>query len=888
MIESTVTTVTYLFSDIEGSTRLWESDPVHAARTVAWHDEVSRAAVQRYGGRVVKTTGDGVHAAFGDAVDAVAAVIELQLGLAEPGEGCVPIKVRCGLHLGADQRRDNDFYGQAVNRAARIMSAAHGGQVLVSGAVAERVSGRLPREVVLRDLGTVRLRDLGLPEHVFQVIHPALRKEFPPLRSMATTPNNLAQQLNSFVGRDREMEQVRQLLANSRLLTLLGMGGLGKSRLSVQVAAVVLDNYPDGVWFVELAALSDPQLVPQAVASVLGVKEEPGGTVTDALVRFVRDRQLLIVLDNCEHVVQACAVLAKRLLEAGPKVQLLASSRDSLRIAGETTFPISPLSAPEKGGVTSIGTLMAIDSVRLFVDRASAVQPAFRLDEAAVGAVAEICRRLDGIPLAIELAAARVRAMSVQQIASRLGDRFRLLSRGDRTASPRQQTLRALIDWSHDLLDPPERALFRRLAVFSGGWTLDAAEAVVIGGEIDANDVLELMSNLVEKSLVVLETGGNRYGMLDTVRDYARECLAAAGEAVAVASAHARFFLMISEQAHQRLFAEQQSTTLSLLDTELENLLAAHGFFSRAQSSIEDELRFCGALGAYWLKRGFLDTGCRVTEGALERAGAQLSGVIGLRSLYCAGQLHCAAGRYVEGSARLHRALDIARGLGDPGRLTLVLQKLGMAYTSQGDFASASLYAQEAVDVARSARDEHSTAVALNELGQLYRAQGAVARAEPLYREALALMRRSGDEDSVAVALLNLAMASLELERHAEARMMLHEAVGIASRLGPSTVGTSAIEVAAVMCLLEQDPATASRLFDAARAYAQFTGMRREKADEAFLAPFIDRLEEKASAISGANRRPANAINQYAEAIALAASWLTRGSGTGEIQNNPA
>ena len=315
---------------------------------MAWHDEISRSAVQRHRGTVVKTTGDGVHAVFDDPADAVAAVVDLQLALAEPSAERASLNVRCGLHLGADQRRDNDFYGPAVNRAARIMSAAHGGQVLASRAVADRVTGRLPPEVVLRDLGSVRLRDLGSPEHVFQVIHPALRKDFPPLRSMASTPNNLPEQLNSFVGRDRDMVQVQQMLANSRLLTLLGMGGMGKSRLSVQVAAVVLDNYPDGVWFVELAALSDPQLVPQAVASVLGVKEEPGGTVTEALTQFVRDKQLLIVLDNCEHVVQACAELAKRLLEAGPKVKVLASSRDSLRIAGEIVFPVAPLPAPEK------------------------------------------------------------------------------------------------------------------------------------------------------------------------------------------------------------------------------------------------------------------------------------------------------------------------------------------------------------------------------------------------------------------------------------------------------------------------------------------------------------------------------------------------------------
>jgi class 3 adenylate cyclase len=321
MVESAAASVTYLFSDIEGSTRLWEADPGRAARTVAWHDEISRSAVQRHRGTVVKTTGDGVHAVFDDPADAVEAVIELQLDLAQQSAERAPLNVRCGLHLGTDQRRDNDFYGQAVNRAARIMSAAHGGQVLLSQAVADRITGRLPQGAMLRDLGTVRLRDLGSPEHVFQIIHPALRHDFPPLRSMASTPNNLAQQLNSFVGRDHEMDQVRQLLANSRLLTLLGMGGLGKSRLSMQVAAVVLEDYPDGVWFVELAALSDPHLVPHAVASVLGVKEEPGGTVLDALTRYVSDKKLLIVLDNCEHLVHECADIAKRLLQlaSGPR-----------------------------------------------------------------------------------------------------------------------------------------------------------------------------------------------------------------------------------------------------------------------------------------------------------------------------------------------------------------------------------------------------------------------------------------------------------------------------------------------------------------------------------------------------------------------------------------
>jgi len=483
--------------------------------------------------------------------------------------------------------------------------------------------GRLPRDAMLRDLGAVRLRDLGSPEHVYQVIHPGLRGEFPPLRSMASTPNNLAQQLNSFIGRDRDMEQVQLLLANSRLLTLLGMGGLGKSRLSVQVAAIVLDNYPDGVWFVELAALSDPRLVPQAVASALGVKEESGGTVMDALVRFVRDRQILVVLDNCEHVVQACAELAKRLLEAGPKVKVLASSRDSLRVAGEVVFAVTPLPAPGRADMPSIDALMAIDSVRLFVDRAKAVQPAFRLEPQSARSLAEICRSLDGIPLAIELAAARVRAMSVDQIAARLDDRFRLLNRGDRTALPRQQTLRALIDWSHDLLDVKERALFRRLAVFAGGWTLEAAESVAAGGDIAHMDVLDLLGNLVEKSLVVLDVERSRYRMLDTVRQYAIERLREASELAQTRERHLGFFLDLTESALPHLLGREQGFWMARLDIENENILAAHDWCDDSPVGAEAGIRLVGALKYYWLNRGLLGQGYAIAYRALPSLGVE-------------------------------------------------------------------------------------------------------------------------------------------------------------------------------------------------------------------------------------------------------------------------
>jgi class 3 adenylate cyclase len=476
---------TFLFTDIEGSSRLWEKDHERMQLALARHDAIAREAVERSRGAVVKMNGDGVHAAFDDPLDAVVAALRMQEMLANPAAThSVALRVRCGLHAGPSEHRDNDFFGSTVNRAARIANAAHGGQVLLSQAVAVLVANRLPAGVALRDLGAVRLRDLASPERVFQVLHPSLRENFPALRTLEATPNNLTQQLTSFVGRKRELDEVRTLLRNARLLTLVGAGGIGKTRLSQQLAADVMDDFPDGVWFVELAALSDPRLVPQSVAFVLGVKEEAGHPVVEALEKFTKDRRLLIVLDNCEHMVQACAELATRLLRSGPHLKILTSSREHLRVAGETSYPVPALAAPEPGKTSTHAALTRYEAVLLFIDRASAVQPAFQLTDLNASAVADICQRLDGIPLAIELAAARVRTLSVEMIAARLGDRFRLLAGGDRTAMPRQQTLRALIDWSYDLLTENERSLFRRLAIFAGGFTLEAAEAIGTGGSI--------------------------------------------------------------------------------------------------------------------------------------------------------------------------------------------------------------------------------------------------------------------------------------------------------------------------------------------------------------------------------------------------------------------
>jgi predicted ATPase/class 3 adenylate cyclase len=870
--------ITFLFTDIEGSTRLWEQQPERMRPALALHDAIARAAVQGHRGTVVKTAGDGVHATFDDPLDAISATLELQQALDDPSAtGGIAFRVRCGVHVGVDERRDNDFFGPAVNRAARIMSVAHGGQVLLSEAVAILVRGRLPSAVTLRDLGPVRLRDLASPERVYQVIHPQLRQVFPALRSLETTPNNLPQQLTSFVGREQQLAEVRKILPRNRLVTLLGVGGIGKTRLSLQVAADMLDDFPDGVWLVELAPLTDAQLVPQAVASVLGVKEEAGRPVVDALKKHVKDRQLLLILDNCEHLVHVCAELAKLLLEAGPGLKILASSREHLRLSGETTYPVSGLAVPDVLETTAPAALTQYESVRLFIDRAVAAQPAFAVTDQNAVVVGEVCRRLDGIPLAIELAAARVRALSVENIAARLNDRFRLLTSGSRTALPRQQTLRALIDWSYDLLDERERAVLRRLAVFAGGWTLEAAEVVCASEDLREPDVLDLLTTLVEKSLVVLEAAGGRYRLLDTVSQYAQERLNDSGEEEQTRTRHLAFYLRLAETARPELVGPQQGAWLARLDLERENLLSAHAWCARAQNGAALGLRLVYSMLLYWVNRGLLGLGHRATVEALARAGAQGPTTARCRGLFNAGQLGCWMGRYEEARGYLEESLAIARKLGDKERIAMALQPLGTACLGQGDRATAQTHLQEALTLAQELGNKRELAGAFNALAQLHRVEAELDRAEPLYEQVLALARELDDRESIAIGLLNLAMVSIGRGSGDRAGAMLLEVLAIAAETGSKPVEQSALEVSAGLAALRAEWNRTARFYGAAESRTAQTGLQRDPADEAFLALYIAKARAALGvATFGAAEAAGRALSNEA-AMAEARAWLGEG-----------
>jgi len=869
--------VTFLFTDIEGSSHLWEREPVRMPPALAQHDALARGAVERHRGTVVKMIGDGMHAAFVDPLDAVNAALELQQALGDPAatEG-LPLRVRCGIHAGNVEFRDNDYFGNPVNRAARIMGTAQGGQVLLSNTVAVLVRDHLPEGVSLRNLGAVRLRDLTSPERIYQVMHPKLRQDFPALRSLEATPNNLLQQATTFVGRQRELAELREALCATHLLTLVGAGGIGKTRLSLQVAAEVLDDYPDGVWFVELAPLNDERLVPQAVASVLGVKEDAGRPVTEALVRHVADRRLLLVLDNCEHLVQACAALAEQLLKSGPQLRILASSREPLRVSGEASFPVPTLAVPASQESVAVETLRQYPAVRLFVDRAAAVLPTFGVTDHNASAIAEICRRLDGMPLAIELAAARVRALSVQNIAARLNDRFDLLTGGDRTALPRQQTLRALVDWSYDLLSEKERVLFRRLAVFGGGWTLEAAEAVCSGDDVGEGEVLDLLANLVDRSVVTLDPETGRYGLLQTIRQYAQERLNESGEDVAVRTRHLAYYLALAETAKPHFFGPEEGRWLVRIDLEREDLLAAHAWCDRTESDAESGLRLVNAMKAYWFNRGLLSLGYQVTSEALRRTGAQSRSPARGLGLFGAGQLCCFMGSYAEGRQHLTESLAIARELGDSARIAAALQPLAIACLGVGDLAMARNHCEEALVMTRALADKHQLASAINAMGQLDRMERKFDAAQQRYAQVVALGRELGDYETIAVGLLNLAMVSIERGSIDPVPAILLEVLQVADQVGSKPAGQSALEVSVGLAVTVGECKEALRFFGAAEAQTGSTGLRRDPSDEAFLKPQVLKARVALGPSVAAAAEMAGRGLPYAEAITEVREWLAR------------
>ncbi|OBK31671.1 transcriptional regulator [Mycobacterium asiaticum] len=709
-------TVTLLLADVEGSTRLWETQPDEMAAAVGRLDQALASAVAAHDGvrPVEQGEGDSFVIAFGRATDAVACALALQRA------PIAPIRLRIGIHTGEVRLRDESNYiGPTINRTARLRDLAHGGQTVLSGTTDDLVAESLPADAWLTDLGAHPLRDLARPQRVVQLCHPDLRNEFPPLRSAANTAtHNFPVQLTSFVGRQNEISNLRDALASNRLVTLTGAGGVGKTRLAVQVATAAAGDFDDGVWWVDLAPITAAEVVPVTVVRALGLSDQLGRSTVDTLLRFVRDRHLLIVLDNCEHLLDACASLLTELFSAAMGLTVLATSREPVNIAGEVTWQVPSLS-------------VADEAVELFAERARLARPEFVVTDENSAALAEICQRLDGIPLAIELAAARVRALSLTEIVDSLHDRFRLLTGGSRTAVRRHQTLRASVDWSHALLTDTERILFRRLAVFYGGFGLPAAQFVCGGNDIEPYQVLDQLTLLVDKSLVVADdsSGRTRYRLLETVRQYALEKLGESGEADAVRSRHCDHYTSIAAllDAPARTDYEQR---LEQVELEMDNLRNALGWHLENRDT-EQALGLASSLQPVWLTRG------RILEGLAWFHTIQddfdqpidVAPTAHARALCDEAVLNMYMGEH---TSRAQRAVQIARELDDPALLARALSALGLIAGATYDGESAAAYYAEAVELARAADDrwrlcqilawQANTGLSTGDLSAAYRA----------------------------------------------------------------------------------------------------------------------------------------------------------------------
>jgi predicted ATPase/class 3 adenylate cyclase/DNA-binding CsgD family transcriptional regulator len=822
-----VGTVTLLLADVEGSTRLWDTRRDVMPAVVARLDEIVDGVVGASGGvrPVEQGEGDSFVAAFAKPTEALACAVGLQLAFhREPWPGATDLRVRMALHTGEVQLRDEGNYiGGAINRCARIRALAHGGQVLLSRATHDLVADLLPAGVTLDDAGSHRLRDLARPEHVFQLVHDELPSRFPPLRSLDAVPNNLPAQLTTFIGRECQLRELRELVGERRLVTLVGSGGCGKTRLALQVAADAVDAFPEGAWFVDLASVGDEQLVAAVLLGAMGAEEadDPLGKA----VAYLRARRALILLDNCEHLVAACARLADALLRACPDVVVVATSREPLGVEGETTWRVPSLSLPDAPEHEPIETLSTYEAVRLFVDRALRARANFALSNDNAPAVASICTRLDGIPLAIELAAARVRVMPVQQICDGLDDRFRVLGAGPRTALPRQQTLFASVDWSYGLLSDAERTLFRRLAVFVGTFDLDAAESVCSGDGIERHGVLEVLSQLVDRSLVLAdedaERGGARYRLLETIRQYATDRLAESGDVERCREAHCAHFTGVARTIEARIERPGQASPLKLLD-DVGNLRAA--LHLALESNAHEQLAelatglyvFAAMFGGWreserWIRsavdhvdalqvalrirlltaaadvanrRGLGDEALRLGRQAAELARDAGEQRLLARAIVGVADMVTSHEGCDPALALLDEALAAAEACGDAVGTTWTLRVRGWVRMASGDLATAETDVRRAYDVAAKTRDATGMRLASRTLAGVLWSRGAFAEAVELAEAVVASGREAGERVMLVDSLYQLAGLRQILGDAEAARRAIDDAASLAREIG--------------------------------------------------------------------------------------------------------
>jgi predicted ATPase/class 3 adenylate cyclase len=857
-------TVTFLFTDIEGSTKMWEQDSSSMQVALARHDEILRRVTEEHGGYVFKTVGDAFCCAFSTATDALETALETQQELFAKEWGVEGgVRVRMALHTGAAEERDGDYFGPPVNRVARLLSAAHGGQVLLSLPTQELVRDQLPSGTSLRDLGERRLKDLFRPERVFQLLAPELPSEFSPLRSLDAYRNNLPLQPTPLVGREKEVSEVCNLLRSgeTRLLTLTGPGGTGKTRLALQAAADLLEDFPDGTFFVQLATLTDADLFISAVAETLGVRETGEQALDDSLKNYLSERRMLLVLDNFEQVLEAAPTVTE-LLTAAPELKVLTTSRAPLGLYGEHEFPVPPLSMPDLKRPPPLERLTQYEAVGLFVERARALKPDFSITNESAPAVAEICVRLDGLPLAIELAAARIKMLPPRAMLQRLGSRLKLLTGGARDLPERQRTLRATIEWSHALLDEGERVLFARLSVFSGGRTLEAIEAICDAeGDLPV-ETFEGVSSLLDKSLLRQEEGPGgepRFVMLETVHEFAREKLRQSAEAEEIKRVHAEYFLNLAEEADPELRGPDQLQWLERLEAEHDNMRAALTWALELKE-VELALRLGGALWWFWWMRSHNSEGRRWLEAALVMDGRG-SPEVRAMALAGVGYLGLEQGDLDRAKEVCEEGLEL---LAHEGREAseaklILLAGLGWVVWEREEYEQAKQLFEESLAPSREMRDTWWLATSLSNLAVVSHFLGNSEKATELYEQSMDLFREQGDKRRLATCLNNLAMVVCSQGELGRAAKLIEESVALLRELGARGVVSIGLCNLGWIALLQDDLGRAADLYRESLSLSWETGVN----------PVVQRTLEGLACVAGAEGEAQRAARLWGAAQTL-------------------
>jgi predicted ATPase/class 3 adenylate cyclase len=838
-------TVTFLFTDIEGSTQLLQRLGHAYAQALGEHQALLRAAWSAHEGAEIDTAGDGFFVAFASAPEAVAAAAEAQVALAGhrwPED--TTLRVRMGLHTGTPQLVGDRYVGLDVHRAARIAACGHGGQVLLSQTTRALAEYRLPQGATLRDLGAHRLKDLQEPEQIYQLVLPGLPADFPPLRALDARPNNLPIEPTPLLGREEQVTAVCSLLRREdvRLVTLMGPGGIGKTRLAIQIAAELVEDFPDGVWFVRLSRLTDPDLVLPTVAQTLGLKERSSQPIAELLRAYLHTKRVLLVLDNFEQVVGAAAGLAE-LRESASQLKVLVTSRVALHLRGEWEYPLGPLPLPDSGHLPAPEGLTQYAAVALFIERARSARPDFAVTAANAPAIVSICARLDGLPLAIELAASRVKLLPPEALLARLSKGLQLLTGGARDAEERQQTMRAAIAWSEALLAPAEQRLFQRMAIFVGGGAMEAAEAICAAPpEVEPleQDLLDGLGALVEQSLLQQreEAGEPRFGMLQVIREYALELLSASGEREPLRRAHAGYYLALAEQAAHQLSGPKVGVWLDRLEREHDNLRAALGWACE-RGEAEIGLRLVAALWRFWDMRGHLREGRASAERALAldvsglEAGmaGTVEGVVpaGVRALgrLALGRLALLQGDSGAAEPWLEQALVLGQAVNDRHTTANALNGLGVIARDQGDLERAQACFEESLALMRAVGDQRASAMVLVHLGNLAVYPGDLERAVAAFTEALALFRQVGDRANISICLANLGEMARMRGELAEAEVLGREALALDWELGDRRRCAEALEMLAATAGMAEpmrQGGRAARLLGAAAALREVLG----------------------------------------------------------------